>query len=133
MKLLQNQVLNYKNDKSPKRDKKLVTRDSFYERTSSSSGGHQEAAPPSPTPDYGLSVSRKHVSKSISSLLESNKDEQLSLCKKMSESSLELRSSPNIPVPDYEGNDLKACACETMTLFLCRREKEKSFVKIPKV
>ena len=97
MKLLQNQVLNYKSDRnSPKREKKKLSRDSFYERKSE--------APPSPTPDYSqhrVLTNKKLISKSISSLLE-DKDE-VNLCKKLSESSLELRSSPSIPLPDYEG------------------------------
>ena len=99
MKLLQNQVLNYKSDRnSPKREKKKLSRDSFYERQS------VEQAPPSPIPDYSqhrVLTNKKLISKSISSLLE-DKDE-VNLCKKLSESSLELRSSPSIPLPDYEG------------------------------
>ena len=99
VKLLQNQVLNYKSDRnSPKREKKKLSRDSFYEKQS------VEQAPPSPTPDYSqhrVLTNKKLISKSISSLLE-DKDE-VNLCKKLSESSLELRSSPSIPLPDYEG------------------------------
>ena len=110
VKLLQNQVLNYNH--SPKSS-------SPRERK------RDKARPASPAPDYGLPLprvsspakqpsslliplaSRRHVSKSISSLADPAME---TLTKKMSGSSLELRTSPtlpSIPVPDYDGGDTK--------------------------
>lgn len=110
VKLLQNQVLNYNH--SPKSSSPRERR-------------RDKARPASPAPDYGLPLprvssptkqpsslliplaTRRHVSKSISSLADPAME---TLTKKMSGSSLELRTSPplpSIPVPDYEGGDTK--------------------------
>ena len=90
-----------------------------------------KARPASPAPDYGLPLprvsspakqpsslliplaSRRHVSKSISSLADPAME---TLTKKMSGSSLELRTSPtlpSIPVPDYDGGDTKQTSPKT--------------------
>ena len=115
MKLLQNQVLNYNNNNnniliaSPRIKKKAT--DSHHERQKLSMIERLDA-PPSPIPDYFQKNNfqprvqslgaRKQVSKSISSLVVDN-DFEVKLSKKLSESSLELRTSPTIPIPDYEG------------------------------
>ena len=54
------------------------------------------------------------MSRSITSLVVEDNDGDNNidkLTKKMSESSLELRSSPAIPIPDYEGKLLMKLPC----------------------
>ena len=106
VKLLQNQVLNYNNHKIPSPRTRVAKQP---QSLTIKEDTRHVSPPPSPTPDYGVGgrlAVRRHMSKSISSLVVDTNDVDIkidNLTKKMSESSLELRSSPAIPLPDYEG------------------------------